>query len=34
MNKKLSPPYVLSLCLLGCGLVTSAANAAKKEQAK
>jgi len=28
MTKKLSPFNVLSLCLLGCGLVASAANAA------
>jgi len=28
MSKKLSPAYVLSLSLLGCGLVASAANAA------
>ena len=28
MTKKLSPINVLSLCLLGCGLVASAANAA------
>ena len=28
MTKILSPAYTLSLCLLGCGLVASAANAA------
>ena len=28
MSKKLSPVYVLSLCLLGCGLAASAAHAA------
>ena len=28
MSKTLTPVYALSLCLLGCGLVASAANAA------
>jgi mono/diheme cytochrome c family protein len=28
MTKRLSPAYVLSLCLLGCGLAASAAHAA------
>ena len=31
MIKKPSPAYALSLCLLGCGLVAGAANAAEKE---